>query len=406
MRFASRLLVVSLTVLAVLSACRPANAQVTGSQTQTFTTSVQNLIGFLQTTAGTDPTSQALVNDLQAQFGSLTADQINQMAANFDITAFSNAVNGIVNAQPSNRVQPPTDPPADLFQANFSICTLLEGQGLGPIQVPSDPAIIKPIDAAIEIAQTAKDIGDRLCDLIVVALGGTNAPGCIVAEVTDLILDGLQKARDVLTFCDAPVKTAETEATWRNTIQVDTDIATLGTNVANQLTSLANQLTQVDSDIVNHTSSTDTDVDANVAAVGISLANGLVNVNANLNNHITGVDTDLNTHLTQVDSDVTGGTTQVNNGLNTFQTLDVRLRIEQALSTGQTIGLFEVPAVQGGYLETVRAIVVDTINKVLASGGTVGNASRYLSSGDTAKAAGQFKSAYSDYASAYESAIH
>ena len=385
---------------------QPAKAQASGSDVQTFSTSVQNLIGFLQSTAANDPNQQALVNDLQSKFNSLTGDQLTQLASAYDISAFSSAITNVVGAQPSNRVQPSTDPPANLFVANFSICTLLEGQSLGPLQVPSDPAIVKPIEVAIQVAQVAKDIGDRLCDLIVVALGGTNAPGCIVAEVTDLILDGLQKAKEILTFCDGPVKTAEIEATWRNTIAVDTDIANMNSSVMNQITALANQLTQVDSDILNHTSSTNTNMNASVQAVDVDLNNHVSNVDIDLNNHITGIDTDLNTHLIQVDGDVANGTTQLTNGINTFQALDLRMRIEQALSAGQIIGLFEVPTVQGGYLDLVRSIVVQTINAVLASGGTVGTASKNLTAGDNAKAAGQFKSAYSDYASAYQAAIH
>src|SRR5215468_1338924 len=102
-----KLLVFVFATAVVLSTSRPANAQVTGSQVQTFTTSVQSLISFLQTTAGNDPNQQALANDLQVQFNSLSSAQLAQLAGSYDITAFSNAISNVVGAQPSNRVQPP-----------------------------------------------------------------------------------------------------------------------------------------------------------------------------------------------------------------------------------------------------------------------------------------------------------
>ena len=401
-----RLLVLALTLPFMLCRSGPAHAQAPGSQVQTFTTSVQSLITFLQQTAGNDPNQQALANDLQVQFSSLTSTQLAQLASAYDITAFSNAVTNVVGAQPSNRVQPPTDPPANLFAPNFSICSLLEGQSVGPIQVPSDPAIIKPIDTAIQVAQIAKDIADRLCDSIVVALGGTNLPGCIIAQVADLILDGLVKTREVLTFCDAPVRTAEVEATWRNTIQVDTDLSNHDTNVNNHLNQIDSHLTLIDSELSTQNNSIDTNVNANIAAVGLNLANSITNTDADLNNHITATDTDLNTHLTGVDTDVLNRATQIDTEISTLQGLSLRIFIERSLAAGLVIGLFEVPTAQGGYLDLVRSIVVDTINKILASGGTVGTASKSLTTGDAAKAAGQFKSAYSSYASAYQAAVH
>jgi hypothetical protein len=396
-----KLLLLVFAIALMLCTSRTASAQVTGTDLQTFLTSVQSLISFLQTNANNDPNTLALVNNLQAAINNLTPAQMVQVASNYNIPAFSNAVNTLVTIQPTPRKMPPIDPPANLFNPNFLICQLAQNVG---VPVPSDPGTIKALDVSIFVAQEAATTADRLCNAVVAP--GTTVPQCAIATVLDLIAEGLERARDLLTFCDPVVRTAEIEAAWQNTITTDVDLANHDTNITTRLTNLENHLTQVDSDVINHTSSTDTDVDAHIAAVDVDLNNHLANVDADLNNHITSTDSDLNTHLTGVDTDVLNRATQIDNEISTFQTLDLRLKIEHALAAGLTIGLFEVPTAQGGYLDLVRSIVVDTINKVLASGGTVGTASKSLTSGDTAKAAGQFKSAYSSYMSAYQAAVH
>jgi len=385
----------------MLCASSSAGAQVSGSDVQTFATSVQNLISFLQTTAANDPNTQALVNNLQTAISNLTATQLAQVASNYNVAAFSNAVNTLVTTQPATRNMPPTDPPANLFNPNFLICQLAQNVG---VPVPSDPGTIKALDLSIFIAEEAATEADRLCNAVVAP--GTTVPQCAIATVLDLIEEGLERARDILTFCDPVVRTAEIEAAWQNTITTDVDLANHDTNITNRLTTLANQLTQVDSDVINHTTGTNTNLGASLSAVDLDLNNRISGVDTDLNNHITGIDTDLNTHLVGVDADVLNRATQIDNEIGSFQSLDLRLKIENALAAGLVIGLLEVPTAEGGYLDLVRSIVVDTINKVLASGGTVGTASKSLTAGDTAKASGQFKTAYSDYMSAYQAAAH
>ncbi len=409
MKIAAKQLLILMAGVVLLCIVPAANAQVSQQDFAAFQTNVQNLVGFLQQTAGNDATQLALANDLQNQINSLTSDQLYQVASSFDVAAFNNAVTVITGTKPTQRNPANTDPPSNLFNPNFLICQLVQqvASSAGQTLVPSDPGTIKALDVSIAVAKVAAIGADKLCSGVVVVAGeGTTLPQCIIAEVLDLIAQGLERAKQILTFCDPVVRSAEVEAAWQNTVTIDTDLANHDINTANHLSQIDEHLTQIDSEITGHSNAVDTDLVSRMVAVDADLASRLGNVDVDLNNGLTGVDTDLNGHLNLVDTDLTTRATQIDTEISTFQTLDLRLKIEQALAAGQQIGLFEVPASQGGYLELVRSIVVDTINKILASGLSVGTASKSLTTGDAAKAAGQFKSAYKAYASAYQAAVN
>jgi hypothetical protein len=80
----------------------------------------------------------------------------------------------------------------------------------------------------------------------------------------------------------------------------------------------------------------------------------------------------------------------------------IRLKIEQnLLNPGNPIGLFELPSQAGGFLEIARAIVAETINKMVATGQLVSTAATALNQGDTFFSKGQYKLAYQSYQLAY-----
>ncbi|TVR24937.1 MAG: hypothetical protein EA389_10160 [Ilumatobacter sp.] len=90
-----------------------------------------------------------------------------------------------------------------------------------------------------------------------------------------------------------------------------------------------------------------------------------------------------------------------------LQALSLRAAIERALAdpSQPSIGLFALPAVQGGNLELVADIVTDTLNNHRAAGQGIGNAEATLASANEAYAAGQFSRAYDEYARAYRDAV-
>jgi hypothetical protein len=409
MKIATKPLLFLTCAVLLLCAGPAARAQVSQQDFATFQTNVQNLVVFLQQTGANDPTQTALANDLQNRINGLTSDQLFQVASSFNVSAFNNAMTVITNIQPTQRNPANTDPPSNLFNPNFLICQLVQqlGSSAGQTLVPSDPGTIKALDVSIAVAKVAAITADKLCSGVVVVAGeGTTLPQCIIAQVLDLIAQGLARAKQILTFCDPVATSAEVEAAWQNTVTIDTDLANHDVNTSNHLSQIDEHLTLIDSELNTHSNAVDTDLAGRMVAVDADISNRLANADTDLSQKLTAVDTDLNGHLNLVDTDVTTRASQIDSEISAFQALDLRLQIERALTTGQVIGLFEIPQSQGGFLELVRSIVVDTINKMLAAGLSVGTASKNLTNGDNARATGDFKTAFKAYATAYQAAVY
>jgi len=67
--------------------------------------------------------------------------------------------------------------------------------------------------------------------------------------------------------------------------------------------------------------------------------------------------------------------------------------------------LLYLPGRFGGELEVVRGVVADAIAQNVAAGLSVGKAPKYLASGDTAAAGGDYRGAWGSYQSAYQAAV-
>ena len=90
-----------------------------------------------------------------------------------------------------------------------------------------------------------------------------------------------------------------------------------------------------------------------------------------------------------------------------FEALSLRLVIERTLAdpSQQAIGLFVLPAAQGGYLELVADTVTMTLASEVAAGQGIGNAEGFLADANEARAAGNNADAYQSYAKAYRAAV-
>lgn len=375
---------------------------VSATDVATFQTNLGTLVSWLSSNASSSPSQQSAIANLQSAIAGLTPDQMTQVASSFDVNAFGTAVATLTGTTAATVTLPSTDPPSNLFAPAYGALCQLAGP---PSPIPSDEGIAKALDEAIEIAHDASLVADRLCDTILVALGGTNLPACIIAEVVDAIEAALDKARDLLEFCDPHVMGSQIQAGWQNSIVIDTDVNNFANTTTNNFANVNNQLNALNAALTNHTTGVDSDLSSKILAIDSDLANRISNVDNDVINKSTGVDTDLNNHLNSVDNDVLTRDTQIDTEISTFQTLGLRMQIEQTLSAGQIVGLFEVPQANGGYLETVRGIVADTIAKLQAAGQTINSGTKYLALGDSAYAAKQFKAAFANYEAAYTSAV-
>lgn len=108
----------------------------------------------------------------------------------------------------------------------------------------------------------------------------------------------------------------------------------------------------------------------------------------------------LQTAVTNLSADVASRSTQAS--LDAGAAAAMRVAIERALSNGDRIIWFMLPAAVGGHLELVRQIVDDSIAAMQAIGVSVARSSADFQQGDAAFAAGDYRNAYEWYGRAYQ----
>lgn len=106
-------------------------------------------------------------------------------------------------------------------------------------------------------------------------------------------------------------------------------------------------------------------------------------------------------------NDINGHMDTLLANLSAFQALSIQMEIERnmAVSAQPPLAIFALPQTHGGYLDMARAIVASTITNLQTAGQGVGNAKAFLANGDAAASAGQYETAYEDYAKAYQTAV-
>ncbi|HEX4951394.1 MAG TPA: hypothetical protein VFZ34_32350 [Blastocatellia bacterium] len=180
-------------------------------------------------------------------------------------------------------------------------------------------------------------------------------------------------------------------------------------------TALTTAITSAQTSINNTTNASSTAIttaitNAQTAIINTDNSNKTMIVNNDNANATT-----LNTNLTNaknaiITNDNTNTTNIVNNdNANKTELRDLLLRtqIEADLAEADNatyVGLYVTPTANGGHLDLVRAIVVDTIAKL--AGANTAQANALLAQADAFKAAGNYKSAYQYYRKAYKAAVN
>lgn len=321
-----------------------------------------------------------------------------------------------------------------LSVANYGPCTPTPAPSFLGVAtpIPSDTGTDYGLTIGLDIANAAQIPLNFLCQEITVILGeGTNIPECIVAAIDQAIAFALQTTLQVNEFCDSNVLASENDAAYFNTIAIFNNLGADTTTIETQITEAQNELdthiTNVDSDINAHITAIDADIDKNVAAININgnanvsaitvdidnhvaaanmdIDTRVVNADTDLNTHLTAVDTDIDTRLTAISATIGTGNAALQASIAALQSNNVRIFIERSLSGGNSIGLFETPSSQGGYLELVGTVVQTVITGLVASGQSVGSAQTYENQGNSDFAAKNYKAAYFDYMKAYQTAV-
>jgi hypothetical protein len=118
-----------------------------------------------------------------------------------------------------------------------------------------------------------------------------------------------------------------------------------------------------------------------------------------------------NANRTTIINNDNANTTTILNAItvakNELRDLILRTQIEADLAEADNasyVGFYVTPTAQGGHLDLVRSIVIETIVKLAGPKAAQANALRLK--GDDFKAAGNYKSAYQNYRMAYKTAVN
>jgi hypothetical protein len=214
-------------------------------------------------------------------------------------------------------------------------------------------------------------------------LGENGSAACIPLAIAADVANGFF---DTSAWCSGEVTSNQVDANFNRLGHIHDDLtAGITTIVSNDNTNTANIVSNDNTNTANIVSNDNTNT-----------ANIVSNDNANRTLIINNDNANLATIISNA-----------NANKNELRDLILRTQIEADLATeasAVTVALYALPAAQGGYLDLVRTIVTETIAKIQAAGGSTSNAQAFLSDANAAKAAGDFKTAYSLYRKAYKAA--
>jgi hypothetical protein len=214
-------------------------------------------------------------------------------------------------------------------------------------------------------------------------LGENGSAACIPLAIAADIANGFY---DAATFCSGEVAANQVDANFRRLDHIHNDLTD---DVA----------TIVNNDNANAAAIVNNDNSNTAAIVG--------NDNANTATIVTNDNANTTTIMNNDNANTTAIIANANANKNELRDLILRTQIEADLAmtdNAAVVMLYAVPTANGGYLDLVAAIVTDTIAKIQAAGGSVGNGPSILTSANAAKASGDFKGAYALYRKAYKAA--
>lgn len=238
--------------------------------------------------------------------------------------------------------------------------------------------------AAVLLVEAEKEIASRLCDQVVVVVGGGNASlVCIITDLLFLVARGIQ---DFTLLCEDLIDSAEIEGAYDRLGHLHGDLEqaeqSLTTRIATAETTLTTRIGTAETNLT-------AEIDVNETLI--------VDVDDDLELH----DANLNQRADMIDDTLA----EQAEFLRDFREENLRHHIEANLaSVGQPVAAFQLPEVFGGHLEVVRDIVVETIGNAQAAGLGTAAADARLAKAEQSFNRGDYRKAYHFYALAYRAA--
>ena len=229
----------------------------------------------------------------------------------------------------------------------------------------------------------------RACNEVLVILGegGNTSVACIPIDVVYFVATGL---RQTLQACETGFTNRTVDANYDRLNDLNNNLGTVNDNVSSRAsTTLVNTSTAgLTTLVTDKATALTTLINTSTADIESKIGQGTSTVVDNANANTLAI------------------TTLTDKDMNIVRDLMLRSWIELALAAdGADVVAFQTTSGHGGYLELVRTITAQAMANVMATpGGKIGDAQKQLTQGDTALAAGQYKSAYGFYRQAYQSA--
>lgn len=292
-----------------------------------------------------------------------------------------------------------------------AVCQALVGSGR-----PSSAAVIAA--DAVYFAAKILDIAlNRGCNQVFVAgavvlgagvvAGGNTSLACIVS---DGILFAAEQVRDKIASCDDDFTKRSVDVAVRRLETIHTDLEdSVANDNANKNTIIANDnankgmiIANDNANLLTITGAIDTGTTTVTTAVSDGTTLIITNANTNRNTIIANDNTNKDTIIANDNSNTANLLADAT--ANKIELIRLQIAADLASTDGSVlVGAFMLPAVQGGYLELVRTVVVQAITNL--AGSSTSQANSLLAEGDSYKNAGNYKNAYASYRKAYKVAV-
>jgi hypothetical protein len=214
---------------------------------------------------------------------------------------------------------------------------------------------------------------------------------------------GIETLKSIKDDCNA--NTFEAGITNQITNSTNSIISNDNTNTTAITTSVSNAQTAITTNDNTNTTNIISNDNSNKTAIITNDNTNTTNIVNNDNANKTAIINNDNANTVTITTAVENAKTQVIINANANKDELLRLQIHADLATADSatpVAVFVLPAAKNGYLELVRTIVVQMITDL--AGSRTAEANALLAQGDAHKNAGNFKSAYSSYRKAYQTA--
>jgi len=314
------------------------------------------------------------------------------------------------------------DSPLPGIEGPDAVCETLIGMG------HAKAAVVIAANAAFVATKILNIALSRGCEQVIVAGvivlgagavgGGNTSAACIIS---DGLLFAAEQFRDKVAGCDDDFTVRSVDAAVERLGTIHGDLENSVANDNLNKTAIVTNAAANTSTITAAVTSAKTFIDDNATtnkntitraindgtttvttAVGDGTTTILVNDNKNKNTIVA--DAKTNREAVVANDNANKDTIIVNANANKVELIRLKIAADLASSDNSTlIGAFMLPALQGGYLELVRAIVVQAITGL--AGSSTSQANSLLAQGDASEKAGDYKNAYASYRKAYKVAV-